>query len=171
MPEEEKEAKKLLPETKKKFPLLLIVGILIAVAICLVVSAIVANKVSTRVGKEDLELLIRKKKEKPKPPPPLHTFKLDELSAQLQDIEEERFVILRSVSLAFKKEHEKLKEELKEREPQIKDMINTILMTKTSDELRTANGKKALKTLLTNKINEVLSGGKIEDVYCEVVIR
>ena len=69
-----------------------------------------------------------------------------------------------SISLELEKD-KKIKAEIKEKKPQIQDAIITILSTFTSEELLTQDGKNRLKGEIKNKVDSLLSCGKIKGVY------
>ena len=55
--------------------------------------------------------------------------------------------------------------EIGSRETEIRDMITTILSSKTATEMESYQGRIELKKELVSRINSILSNGKIEDVY------
>ncbi len=57
------------------------------------------------------------------------------------------------------------KEEVKKRNPQIRDSIILLMGNKKYDELRDLQGKLQLRAELQNKINSLLPKGKVENVY------
>jgi len=55
--------------------------------------------------------------------------------------------------------------EIGNRKSQLRDVIISTLSAKTSDQLRTPEGKEALKEELKERINSVLAKGQIARVY------
>ena len=58
-----------------------------------------------------------------------------------------------------------LAEELKQRLPQLRDVILLLLSNKSLDEIQGVEGKIALRRELILRINQVLQGGKIRNLY------
>lgn len=58
-----------------------------------------------------------------------------------------------------------VQEELQKRLPQIRDFVVTLLPSKQSEELRTVEGKQALRDELMGKINGILQHGKVKNIY------
>ncbi|MDR0453703.1 MAG: flagellar basal body-associated FliL family protein [Deferribacteraceae bacterium] len=55
--------------------------------------------------------------------------------------------------------------EISAKEPRIKDIILSILSSKMYEEINTYPGKLALKQEMMRKLNAVMSGGRITDIY------
>lgn len=60
---------------------------------------------------------------------------------------------------------EKLGDELKQRLPQLRDMILLLLSSKTLEDIQGIDGKIALRTELITHINQILTTGKIRNLY------
>jgi flagellar FliL protein len=58
-----------------------------------------------------------------------------------------------------------LAEELTQRLPQLRDVILLLLSNKSLDEIQGVEGKIALRRELIMRINQVLKGGKIRNLY------
>ena len=56
-------------------------------------------------------------------------------------------------------------ETLENRLPQIRDVVLTILPTKEFKDIRTVEGKSALRTELLGRLNEVLNGESVANIY------
>jgi len=56
-------------------------------------------------------------------------------------------------------------EELKHRLPQLRDLILLLLSSKSLDDIQTVDGKIALRRELIQRINQVLTTGKIRNLY------
>jgi flagellar FliL protein len=83
----------------------------------------------------------------------------------LADVEETHY--LRSV-IALEQNYGSAPEfgnEIGNRKSQLRDVIISTLSSKTSDQLRTPEGKEALKEELKERINSVLAKGQIARVY------
>ena len=80
----------------------------------------------------------------------------------LQDRDADRYL---KISLVLEVQDEKIKMELEKRLPQIKDAITTLLFTKSSKELKTAEGIEELKEEIIKRINAILPIGGVKNVY------
>ena len=56
-------------------------------------------------------------------------------------------------------------EELKQRLPQLRDLILLLLSSKSLDDIQTVDGKIALRLELIQRINQILTTGKIRNLY------
>lgn len=55
--------------------------------------------------------------------------------------------------------------ELGQRDPQIKDAIISVLSSKTTVDIRTPEGKEALRREIADRINAFLNNGRVKRVY------
>ncbi len=55
--------------------------------------------------------------------------------------------------------------EVTAKEPKIKDIIISVLSSKTYDEISTTQGKVAMKQEILRRLNTIMSGGRIADIY------
>lgn len=69
------------------------------------------------------------------------------------------------VQIAIELDNPKLEEEAKKREPQIKDIIISVLSSKTVADINTPQGKIALKQEILKRINMVITEGEIMDLF------
>jgi flagellar FliL protein len=69
------------------------------------------------------------------------------------------------VTMQVEMNKKKLAEEVNNKMPQMKDMIITVLASKTVDELLTIEGKFKLKEQLLTRINSNLKTGVVKNVY------
>ncbi len=70
-----------------------------------------------------------------------------------------------AVALEIDSENTELENELKDRKPQINDVIITILSSKSADVIGDEHGREKLKTEIKKSVDSLLSYGKIERVY------
>ncbi len=63
--------------------------------------------------------------------------------------------------------NDKVKEEVIKRTPQLRDLVISILRSKTKDKIDEEAGKEKLSIEITNKIDSVLGGAKVKHVYFE----
>ncbi len=82
--------------------------------------------------------------------------------ANLADKDADRYI---KVTIIMEVQDEKVKEEATKRMPQIKDSINTLLFTKTSEELKSPEGIEKLKEEIIKRTNAILPLGGVKDVY------
>jgi flagellar basal body-associated protein FliL len=150
-------------EGKKSNVLIRILLVTIAVVGITVISSIVTYILS----RPQLPLIdpIQVQAKEP-PPPPLHSYDFGNFVTHIYDRGyDERYYIKIKVVLGYDaNQYDLLSAELGEREAQIEDLINTILISQTT-EVETKEGKKALKLELLTKINHLLRNGKIEVVW------
>ena len=55
--------------------------------------------------------------------------------------------------------------EVTAKEPRIKDIIVSVLASKVYDEISSTQGKVALKQELMRRLNTIMSGGRVTDIY------
>jgi flagellar FliL protein len=91
---------------------------------------------------------------------PLYSF--DAFIVNLADPGGNRYL---KVSMQVELSDEKLAEELEKRKPQVRDIILTVLSSKTYAEISTAQGKLALKQEIIRRVNLILTTGNIVNLY------
>lgn len=96
------------------------------------------------------------------------TVNLEEFLVNLSDEGKSKFVKVK-ISLGSDVENEKLQEELAAKIPQIRDCINRVLRAKKSTDFKT-EGDALLKEEIIVKANELLTNGKITNVYFTDII-
>ncbi len=69
------------------------------------------------------------------------------------------------VSMNFELSTEELSAELDQKQPLIRDIVIRTLSAKTYEEISTIRGKENLKDELVAKINQVLTGGQINNLF------
>lgn len=89
-------------------------------------------------------------------------FDVGTFIVNLQDRDADRYL---KISVVLEVQDEKIKMELEKRLPQIKDAITTLLFTKSSSELKTAEGIEQLKEEIIKRINAILPIGGVKNVY------
>ncbi|MEW6482232.1 MAG: flagellar basal body-associated FliL family protein [bacterium] len=160
--EEEKKPKKGLP----KGPIVIVLAIIIG----LVLSSVVAIIVAKKVAKEDKipEPLIKPEGIEEEEEE-VYYFELGEFLAKIINPEEPTYVKLEKLTFSYDaKKYEFLIKELEERKPEMRDIINTILISSTP-EIATKEGKEAFKEKVLEEINSILRDGQIENVFCEII--
>lgn len=88
-----------------------------------------------------------------------NSLTLEKITTNLAD---GRMIVL---SLSFMMDSAKAKEELQQREIQLKDIIITTLHSQTKTDFETSEGLEAYKLLILQKANEIMSKGTIVDIY------
>ncbi|WP_027338700.1 flagellar basal body-associated FliL family protein [Halonatronum saccharophilum] len=69
------------------------------------------------------------------------------------------------VSMVLEVNNSRVTREVDERTPQIRDLIISVLRSKSHDEVITEGGSRTLRTEIMNKINERLIEGQITNVF------
>jgi len=87
---------------------------------------------------------------------------LDNITVNLADTEESRFL---RVKIKLEVENEKDKSKIDAFKTQIKDLIITLLSGKTFNDVRTSQGKFALKEELVWRINRFIGGRPVKNLY------
>ncbi len=89
-------------------------------------------------------------------------FEVGTFVVNLADKDADRYL---KVTIILEIENEQVKQEVEKRLPQIKDSITTLLFTKTSRELKTAEGVEKLKEEILRRVNAILPLGGVKNVY------
>jgi len=97
-------------------------------------------------------------------PEPGKIYDMGTFIVNLADEEVSRY-IKAQIELEYSKVNIELDNEMKERDPQIKDLINTLLNDRKAAELSTSEGKERFRRELQLKINQILKYGAITNVY------
>lgn len=171
---EEKEAKAEEGGGKKKSPLKLII-ILVVVLVLLVGGGLAAylflfkSKGGQEAGahteekapaKEEKKAGDKEKKKGEKTKTVVYS--MGAIIVNLADQGVQRYL---KVQIAVELDNPKLEEEVKKREPQIKDIIISVLSSKTVSDVNNPQGKIALKQEIIKRANMVLTEGEITDLF------
>ncbi|HTA76507.1 MAG TPA: flagellar basal body-associated FliL family protein [bacterium] len=97
-------------------------------------------------------------------PEPGKIYDMGTFIVNLADEEVSRYARTQ-IQLEYSKVNLELDNEIKERDPQIKDLINTLLNDRKSAELSTSEGKERFRRELQLKINQILKYGAITNIY------
>jgi len=97
-------------------------------------------------------------------PEPGKIYDLGTFIVNLADEEASRYVRAQ-VELEYSKVNLELDKEIKERDAQIKDLINTLLNDRKSAELSTSEGKERFRRELQLKVNQALKYGAVTNIY------
>jgi len=89
-------------------------------------------------------------------------FEVGTFVVNLADKDADRYL---KVTIILEVENEQVKQEVEKRLPQIKDSITTLLFTRTSKELKTAEGVEKLKEEILRRVNAILPLGGVKNVY------
>jgi flagellar protein FliL len=95
------------------------------------------------------------------------TFEVDEILVNLADEGKARYLKIK-IFIGYMDSKE-LASELTTKKPIIRDTINNTLRTKKTTDL-TAEGEELLKNILSEKINGLLTTGKITNVYFSEIL-
>lgn len=97
-------------------------------------------------------------------PEPGKVYDLGTFIVNLADEEASRY-IRTQIQLEYSKVNLELDKEIKERDPQFKDLVNTLLNDRKAAELSTSEGKERFRRELQLKINESLKYGAVTNVF------
>lgn len=97
-------------------------------------------------------------------PEPGKIYDLGTFIVNLADEEASRYVRAQ-VELEYSKVNLELDKEIKERDAQFKDLVNTLLNDRKAAELSTSEGKERFRRELQLKINQSLKFGAVTNVY------
>lgn len=89
-------------------------------------------------------------------------YDLGNFIVNLADKDADRYL---KINIFLEIENEQVKMELEKRLPQIKDAITTLLITKTSEDLKTSEGMELLKEEIIKRVNAILPLGGVKNVY------
>ncbi|WP_353662360.1 flagellar basal body-associated protein FliL [Hydrogenimonas sp. SS33] len=89
-------------------------------------------------------------------------YPLDKFTVNLMSDNGTRYLV---VKMNLEEDGEELTPELDKKTPMIRDIIISILSSKTVEEITTAKGKEKLKEEIINQINKHLDDGEIRHVY------
>jgi flagellar FliL protein len=97
-------------------------------------------------------------------PEPGKIYDLGTFIVNLADEEASRYVRAQ-VQLEYSQVNQELDKEIKERDAQFKDLVNTLLNDRKAVELSTSEGKEQFRRELQLKINESLKFGVVTNVF------
>jgi len=97
-------------------------------------------------------------------PEPGKIYDLGTFIVNLADEEASRYVRAQ-VELEYSKVNLELDKEIKEREAQFKDMVNSLLNDRKAAELSTSEGKERFRRELQLKVNQALKFGAVTNVF------
>jgi flagellar protein FliL len=89
-------------------------------------------------------------------------FPLDSFVVNLADAGGKRYL---RTTMQLELAPEEHKETIEQRLPQIRDVVLTILPTKEFKDIRTVEGKAALRTEIMGRLNEILNGNGVANIY------
>ena len=89
-------------------------------------------------------------------------FPLDTFVVNLADAGGKRYL---RATMQLELAPEEHAETLEQRLPQIRDVVLTILPTKEFKDIRTVEGKSTLRTEILDRLNEILNGETIANIY------
>lgn len=89
-------------------------------------------------------------------------YKMDTFIVNLSGDSGARYL---KASLQFELGADNVTEELASRTPQVRDLILTLLSSKTFADISSTAGKFALREEMVSRVNEILSAGEVQQVY------
>ena len=97
-------------------------------------------------------------------PEPGKIYDLGTFIVNLADEEASRYVRCQ-VQLEYSKVNVELDKEIKDREAQFKDLVNTLLNDRKAAELSTSEGKERFRRELQLKVNQALKFGAVTNIF------
>jgi flagellar FliL protein len=91
-----------------------------------------------------------------------HIYSMDPFVVNLMDTEPQRYL---KVKIDIESHEAKADEEFEKRLPQLRDIILTILTSKTYKEIYDSEGKKKLKEEIILKSNQLLGNSRVKSIY------
>lgn len=169
--EGEVKKKKGLPPVVKK----ILLGLIGVVAVGLI-AAVVAILVTKSTKPPEITEELKKQDQREPPPPPLDVWLLTEgenkIMARLADPDEPHICQLAKVRLVNDPKYKtNLQVEFVKRQNQIEDIFQGALMSKTSSDLSSEEGKQEFVRELVDRVNEILENGQIQTIYMEVIVQ
>ncbi|HQA04468.1 MAG TPA: flagellar basal body-associated FliL family protein [Thermodesulfovibrio thiophilus] len=150
--EEQSDTQQEKPKKKRKFSLIIIIAVIV-----LAVGAAGAYLLLVK-GSTDKKGIIAKDSKNAI----TVNFALEPFVVNLMDQSGSKYL---KVSIQIELSDARLLESAKNKTPQIRDIIITLLTNKTSDELITPEGKLLLKDEIKQRINQILGDNSVVNVY------
>lgn len=94
-----------------------------------------------------------------------YTYNLDEFLVNLSDEGGKRFFKAKIYIGYETSNKKKMDKELEEKNPILRDTVNTVLRSKTSSDITTKEKVDALKKEIIDKINPCFTYGKVSNIY------
>lgn len=140
----------------------LVLVTLLLSALTLLAMSVVGLMVFTKLGaltdsKKETKVIEQK-------PEPGKIYDLGTFIVNLADEEASRYVRCQ-VQLEYSQVNQELDKEIKQRDAQFKDLVNTLLNDRKAVELSTSEGKEQFRRELQLKINETLKFGVVNNVF------
>jgi len=89
-------------------------------------------------------------------------YPLDKFTVNLMSESGHRYLV---VKMNLEESHEGLTEELDQKLPLVRDIVISVLSSKTVDEISTSKGKEKLKQEILNQLNKYLESGEVRYIY------
>lgn len=154
-------------------PITQIAIIVISLAVCVSLSAIISFVVVKKYKPYTLVIDPLKETKFIPPEEPLNSSRMGDFLVRLKDPDMPRYLKVKDLSIAYNgRKYKYLAAEIGDRKSQIKSLINDILINQSSN-VATSEGKEVLKNELISKINKIINPkkGKIKDIYMELLIQ
>ena len=95
------------------------------------------------------------------------TYELPEIMLTLKQVQDNgrKIVVQAKISLAFEKDNQQIVYEINKKRNQILQIIAKIISNKKYDDINTGSGREILKRNIINAVNNIMTDGKIENVF------
>lgn len=157
---------------------LLRIGIAIVLVVLLILGAFVLTRFvllptyqAYRVKKELAKDLAPAKKESPKPAKKKLEmgviYEIKDITVNTYGSEGRRYAVL---EIALETHEPKVIEELKGRDPQVRDLLISYLRTRTAEQILDIDFQEVSRKELTELINQRLTSGKVDSLYYTMLV-
>ena len=164
--EEKNEEKEEKEEKKEGGSKLLLIVIIVLLLLLLIIGGLVAYFLLSSNPKQDNQQQPTPKQEKKHKVSDLTKmgpiYPLDPFTVNLVSSNADRYL---KCKISFELDSPALQQELDKKLPAIRDLIISILSSKSVEEIQTAKGKEKLKEEIKRKVNAILTTGEIRNVY------
>ena len=163
--EEKNEEKEEKEEKKEGGSKLLLIVIIVLLLLLLIIGGLVAYFLLSSNPKQDNQQPTPQQEKKHKVSDltkmgPI--YPLDPFTVNLVSSNADRYL---KCKISFELDSPALQQELDKKLPAIRDLIISILSSKSVEEIQTAKGKEKLKEEIKRKVNAILTTGEIRNVY------
>ncbi len=148
--------------SSKKVIMIWIPLFLLQLALSYVIVAKVFKRKAIQQNVEAAELKGKKKSKNSKGKKPGEIYLVEDVIANPKNTEGRHFV---NVSVGLEEGKKNIGDELKNRDPQIRDVLIDIFVGKTIQQMDDVADKDTLKKQIKNRLNKLLGAGSIRNVY------
>lgn len=160
MAEEKEEAKEEAKEKKGSPLMLVVIGLLVLVLA--LVGILALQLLGSSGGEEPSAVEVVKKDSAAEEDANSQTYPLETFVVNLNDTGGKRYL---KTNIELEYISEEVGAELEHRLPKLRDLILLQLSSKSLDDIQSVDGKIALRRELIQRVNQILTSGKIRNLY------